>query len=153
MIANNLCEKNQQHDPIVKEIVQVSPADCPHYGSAPRLLPHICNRAKMQSGELLRNEFFTMSTLPPTINRHFSCPHKVDLVANDDDCLGVERARLPKTLQQPEWDKVWSRLSSHLQPFFWLIAHILTIFDKKYRILTRRDKRESYLIVLQQNNV
>ena len=37
--------------------------------------------------------------------------------------------------------------------FFWLIAHILTIFDKKYRILTRRDKKESYLIVLQQNNV
>ena len=42
------------------------------------------------------------------------------------------------------------RTCSH---FFWLIAHILTIFDKKYRILTRRDKRESYLIVLQQNNV
>ena len=100
MIANNLCEKNQQHDPIVKEIVQVSPADCPHYGSAPRSLPHICNRAKMQSGELLRNEFFTMSTLPPTINRHFSCPHKVDLVANDDDRLGVEEAGLPKTLQE-----------------------------------------------------
>ena len=39
----------------------------------------------------------------------------------------------------PEWDKVWSRLSSHLQPFFfWLIAPILTIFDKKYRILTNR---------------
>ena len=30
---------------------------------------------------------------------------------------------------------------------------VLTIFDKKYRILTHRDKRESYLIVLQQNNV
>ena len=52
-----------------------------------------------------------------------------------------------------EWEKVWSRLSSHLQPFFQLIARILTFFDKKYRILTRRDKRESYLIVLQQNNV
>ena len=37
--------------------------------------------------------------------------------------------------------------------FFWLIAHILTIFDKKYCILTSCDKRESYLIVLQQNNV
>ena len=37
--------------------------------------------------------------------------------------------------------------------FFWLIVHILTIFDKKYRILTRRDKRESYSIFLQQNNV
>jgi len=36
---------------------------------------------------------------------------------------------------------------------FWLIARILTIFDKKYRNLTRRYKRESYLIVLQQNNV
>ena len=45
-----------------------------------------------------------------------------------------------------EWNKVWSRLLSHLQPFFWLIARILTIVDKKYRILTRRDKRESYLI-------
>ena len=42
------------------------------------------------------------------------------------------------------------RTCSH---FFRLIARILTIFDKKYRILTRRDKRESYLIVLQQNNV
>ena len=52
-----------------------------------------------------------------------------------------------------EWNKVWSRLLSHLQPFFWLIACILTIVDKKYRILTRRDKRESYLIFLQQNNV
>ena len=36
---------------------------------------------------------------------------------------------------------------------FWLIARILTIVDKKYRILTRRDKRESFLIVLQQNNI
>ena len=54
----------------------------------------------MQSGELLRNEFFTMSTLPPTINRHFSCSHKVDLVANDDDRLGVEEAGLPKTFQE-----------------------------------------------------
>ena len=40
-----------------------------------------------------------------------------------------------------------------LAAIFWLIARILTIFDQKYRILTRRDKRESYLIVLQQNNV
>ena len=24
----------------------------------------------------------------------------------------------------PEWEKVWSRLSSHLQPFFRLLAHI-----------------------------
>ena len=49
-----------------------------------------------------------------------------------------------------EWDKVWSRLLSHLQPFFWLIARIFTIFDKKYSILTRRNKREPCLIVLQQ---
>ena len=42
------------------------------------------------------------------------------------------------------------RTCSH---FFCLIAHILTIFDKKYRIWTCCDKRESYLIVLQQNNV
>ena len=40
-----------------------------------------------------------------------------------------------------------------LAVIFWLIARILTIFNKKYRILTRCDKRESYLIVLQQNNV
>ena len=40
-----------------------------------------------------------------------------------------------------------------LAAIFLLIARILTIFGKKYRILTRRDKRESYLIVLQQNNV
>ena len=33
---------------------------------------------------------------------------------------------------QPEWEKVWSRLSAHLQPFFWLSARILKIFDKKY---------------------
>ena len=52
-----------------------------------------------------------------------------------------------------EWEKVWSRLSAHLQPFFWLLVRILTIFGKKYRILTCRDKSESYLFVLQQNNV
>ena len=40
-----------------------------------------------------------------------------------------------------------------LAAIFWLIAHISTIFNKKYGILMRRDKRESYLIVLQQNNV
>ena len=34
-----------------------------------------------------------------------------------------------------EWEKVWIRLSAHLQPFFWPIGRILTIFDKKYRIL------------------
>ena len=33
--------------------------------------------------------------------------------------------------------------------FFRLIARILTIFDKKYRIWNCCDKRESYLIVLQ----
>ena len=57
------------------------------------------------------------------------------------------------TLLTSEKDKVWSGLSSHLQPFFWLIALISKMFDKKYRILTRRDKRDSYLNVLQQNNV
>ena len=54
---------------------------------------------------------------------------------------------------QTEWEKLWSQLSAHLQPFFWLLARILTIVDKKYRTLTGRDKRESYLFVLQQNNV
>ena len=52
-----------------------------------------------------------------------------------------------------EWEKLWSRLPAHLQPFFRFLAHILTIFDKKYRILTCRDKREFFLIVLKQNNV
>ena len=42
------------------------------------------------------------------------------------------------------------RICSH---FFQLLARILTIFDKIYRILMCRDKRECYLIVLQQNNV
>ena len=63
-------------------------------------------------------------------------------------------------------------VAAQFMPFFRLIAHILTlrnkkysiltfrdkkysIFtfrDKKYRILTFRDKTESYLTVLQQNN-
>ena len=34
----------------------------------------------------------------------------------------------------------------------YLLVHILKIFDKKYRILTCRDKRESYSIGLQQIN-
>ena len=35
------------------------------------------------------------------------------------------------------WDKVWSRLSAHFQPFFQLLAHILTIFNKKYHVATK----------------
>ena len=27
------------------------------------------------------------------------------------------------TTTSTEWEKVWSRLSAHLKPFFWLIAH------------------------------
>ena len=64
--------------------------------------------------------------------------------------LGISRYLI---YSQAEWEKVWSWLSAHLQPFFRLLGCILTIFVKKYRILTSRDKRESYLIVLQQNNV
>ena len=56
-------------------------------------------------------------------------------------------------LKRIEWDNVWSRLSSHLQPFFLAHRAYFNNFYKKYHILTRRDKRESYLIVLQQNNV
>ena len=52
-----------------------------------------------------------------------------------------------------EWEKVWSRLSAHLQPFFSALSTYFNIFWQKYHILTCRDKRESYLIVLQQNNV
>ena len=52
-----------------------------------------------------------------------------------------------KSLTQ-QWEKVWRRLSAHLQPFFRLLVRMFTIFDKKYRILTCRDKRESYLVLL-----
>ena len=47
-------------------------------------------------------------------------------------------------------ESVESALSA-LAAIFWLLACILTIFNKKYCILTCRDKRESYLIVLQNN--
>ena len=42
------------------------------------------------------------------------------------------------TWSHSKWEKVWSWLSSHLQPFFWLIARILTIFDKKYASRQKR---------------
>ena len=54
-------------------------------------------------------------------------------------------------LYAAEWEKVW--LSAHMEPFFLALSAYLTVFDKKYHILTCRDKRESDLIVLQQNNV
>ena len=47
-----------------------------------------------------------------------------------------------------EWEKVWSQLSAHLQPFFRLLVRILSFFEEKYCILTCRDKRESYLVLL-----
>ena len=50
-------------------------------------------------------------------------------------------------------ESVESALSALAAIFSARLARILTIFDKKYRSLTRRVKRESYLIVLQQNNV
>ena len=43
----------------------------------------------------------------------------------------IPRVRLKWVWLQAEQSKVWSRLSSHFQPFLFLIAHILTIFDKK----------------------
>ena len=49
-------------------------------------------------------------------------------------------------------ERVESALSA-LAAIFLAPNAVLTIFVKKYRILTSRDKRESYLIVLQQNNV
>ena len=55
----------------------------------------------------------------------------------------------PNPTQLPEWDKVWSRLSSHLQPFFSAHNAYFNNFRQKIPYLTRRDKRESYLIVLQ----
>ena len=51
-------------------------------------------------------------------------------------------------LPEAEWEKMWSRVSAHLQPFFRLLASSLTIFDKKYCILTCCDKRESNLVLL-----
>ena len=71
----------------------------------------------------------------------------------DDYLSCCKMAFIITTLLATEWEKVWSRLSAHLQPLFRLSARILTIFDRKYCILMCRDKRESYLIVLQQNNV
>ena len=41
-----------------------------------------------------------------------------------------------------EWNKVWSRLSAYFQTFFRLLIRILTIFGKKYHIITCCDKRE-----------
>ena len=46
-------------------------------------------------------------------------------------------------------ESVESALSALTAIFFWLVAGILTIFDKKYCIWTCYDKRESYLTVLQ----
>ena len=50
---------------------------------------------------------------------------------------------------------IWNRVGQSVESALIALAAIFffTIFDKKYRILMRRDKRESYLIVLQQNNV
>ena len=52
---------------------------------------------------------------------------------------------------EADWEKVWSRLSAHLEPFFRLLARILTIFDKKFRILTCRlffcDKPSKWITV------
>ena len=42
---------------------------------------------------------------------------------------------------------------SALLALFWLLARVLTIFDKKYSILTWCEIKELFLIVLQQNNV
>ena len=49
-------------------------------------------------------------------------------------------------------ESVESALSA-LAAIFWLLARILKKVDKKYCSLTCRDKRESYLIVLQQNSI
>ena len=52
----------------------------------------------------------------------------------------------------PEQIKMHSQLVAKFMPFFRLIARILTLRAKKYRILRFRDKTESYLTALQQNN-
>ena len=49
--------------------------------------------------------------------------------------------------------RVGESVESALSALAAIFLALLTIFDKKYRILMRRDKRESYLIVLQQNKV
>ena len=76
-----------------------------------------------------RKRFWTVSPKPKTITLTFLC------VIYDRVGESVDLAL------------------SALAAIFRLLVRSLTIFDKKYHILTRRDKRESYLIVLQQNNV
>ena len=39
---------------------------------------------------------------------------------------------------------MWSRLAAHFQPFFQLLVHLLTIFDKKYHNLRYRNNRQFY---------
>ena len=47
----------------------------------------------------------------------------------------------------PEWDKM------HVQPFFWALIALFHKFLPNAAFFTCHDKRESYLIVWQQNNV
>ena len=65
--------------------------------------------------------------------------HRPPLLLPDPNLTRYPTPILKKNLLIGHW---WKKL-----------ANILTIFDNKYHILTRRDKRKSYLIVLQQNNV
>ena len=65
---------------------------------------------------------------------------------------GKDGDKMTRLLVTRVGESVESALSA-LAAIFRLLGRILTIFDKKYRILTYRDKRESYSIALQQNNV
>ena len=71
----------------------------------------------------------------------------VDNIKEMDEIMRRRSSHLELYHWTPEWEKVWSWLSAH---FFLLLACILTIFYKKYHILTCRNKRDSYLIVLKQ---
>ena len=54
---------------------------------------------------------------------------------------------------QAQQEKMRSQLVAQFMPFFRLIARILVFCDKKYHILKFCNKTESYLTILQQNNI
>ena len=76
------------------------PAVCPRCGSALRSPPRICSRGTKQHDEPLRKRLSLRSHPTLTINWHFSCPCKVNLVPNYNDSFGVEVTGLPQALEQ-----------------------------------------------------
>ena len=76
------------------------PGVCPRCGSALRSPPRICSRGTKQHDEPLRKRLSLRSHPTLTINWHFSCPCKVNLVPNYNDSFGVEVTGLPQALEQ-----------------------------------------------------